>query len=209
MSGAGTESYGDLLVTSVVVLAVVCVAAFVIVRIAGRWLTTGRSKGAQLLDVIARLPLEPRRSLYVVAVGGKTLLVGTSEMGMSLLTELDGHEVHARTPERTSFADLVKSAWSRRRGLHVTDPASAPAAADALTPRYGAAAATGGAGVGNAAVAASAAQGPELAAVGGGAGTAPRAPVVVVPVAASRASGPTEAGVASAASAGPREDGSS
>jgi flagellar biogenesis protein FliO len=110
-------SYGDLLVTSLVVLAGVCIAAFVIVRVFGRFLATGRVRGAHLLDVIARVPLEPRRSLYVVEVAGKTLLVGTSEMGLSVLSELDGAEVRSRVVERPSFGELVKQAWSRRKGL--------------------------------------------------------------------------------------------
>src|SRR6185436_9674865 len=85
-----------------------------------------RVRGAHLLDVIARVPLEPRRSLYVVEVAGKTLLVGTSEMGLSVLSELDGGEVRARAVERPSFGELVRAAWSRRRGLR---GAGGPAAA--------------------------------------------------------------------------------
>jgi len=115
--GAAAASYGDLLVTSLLVLGAVCVAAFLLVRLVGRFLATGRVRGAHLLDVIARVPLEPRRSLYVVEVAGKTLLVGTSEMGLSVLSELDGGEVRARAAERQSFGDLVRAAWSRRRGL--------------------------------------------------------------------------------------------
>jgi len=110
-------SYGDLLVTSLIVLGGVCVAAYVLVRLVGRFLATGRVRGAHLLDVIARVPLEPRRSLYVVEVAGKTLLVGTSEMGLSVLSELDGGEVRARAVDRPSFGELVRAAWSRRRGL--------------------------------------------------------------------------------------------
>jgi flagellar biogenesis protein FliO len=113
-NGAAAASYGDLLVTSLLVLGGVCIAAFVIVRLFGRFLATGRVRGAHLLDVVARVPLEPRRSLYVVAVAGKTLLVGTSEMGLSVLSELDPGEVRARVVERPSFADLVRSAWARR-----------------------------------------------------------------------------------------------
>jgi flagellar protein FliO/FliZ len=112
------SSYGDLLVTSLVVLGGICVAAFMVVRLAGRFLATGRSRGTHLLDVVARLALEPKRSLYVVEVAGKTLLVGTSEMGLSLLAELDGGEVRARVVERPNFGELVRSAWQRRRGAN-------------------------------------------------------------------------------------------
>ncbi|HEX4418000.1 MAG TPA: flagellar biosynthetic protein FliO [Kofleriaceae bacterium] len=116
-TGAAGASYGDLLVTSLLVLGGVCVAAFVVVRLLGRLLSTGRARGAHLLDVIARLPLEPRRSLYVVQVAGKTLLVGTSEMGLSVLSELDAGEVRTRTQvaDRPSFGELVRTAWLRRR----------------------------------------------------------------------------------------------
>lgn len=115
MPGTGAASYGDLLITSLVVLAGVCIAAFVVVKVVGRFLATGRMRGGHLLDVVARLPLEPRRSLYVVEVAGKTLLVGTSEMGLSVLSELDGEEVKARAVPKQSFGDLVKSAWLRQR----------------------------------------------------------------------------------------------
>src|SRR5205085_3322504 len=119
----GVASYGDLLVTSLVVLVGVCIAAFIVVRVLGRFLATGRVRGAHLLDVVARVPLEPRRSLYVVEVANKTLLVGTSEMGLSVLSELDGAEVRARVVERPTFAELVKQAWARRRGLR-SEPAA-------------------------------------------------------------------------------------
>jgi flagellar protein FliO/FliZ len=112
-TGAGA-SYGDLLVTSLLVLGAVCIAAFVAVRLFGRLLSTGRARGAHLLDVVARVPLEPRRSLYVVEVAGKTLLVGTSEMGLSVLSELDGSEVRARVEARPTFAEMVRSAWDKR-----------------------------------------------------------------------------------------------
>ena len=134
MSGGGPASYGDLLVTSVVVLAAVCVAAFVVVRLLGRALSTGRVRGAHLLDVVARVPLEPRRSLYVIEVAGKTLLVGTSEMGLSVLTELDGDEVRARMSTRPSFGDLVKQAWGHRRGLRDGQGEAAPGAVVPLPP---------------------------------------------------------------------------
>ena len=110
--------YGELLISSVVVLAVVCLVAWLVVRYGGRWLVgaRGRSRG---LDVLARLPLEPRRSLYVVEVAGKTLLVGTSEMGLSVLSELDGERVRAdveRGRGGAGFAAALRAAWGRRRG---------------------------------------------------------------------------------------------
>ena len=126
MPGSGeAASYGDLLTTSLLVLGGVCVAAFVAVRFLGRFLATGSRRGAHLLDVIARVPLEPRRSLYVVEVAGKTLLVGTSEMGLSVLSELDRDAVQARVVDQrpTTFAELVRNAWLKRKAKGAVDVA--------------------------------------------------------------------------------------
>lgn len=125
-TGAGDASYGDLLVTSLLVLGAVCVVAFVVVRVAGRWLATGRVRGAHVLDVVARVPLEPRRSLYIVEVAGKSLLVGTSEMGLSVLSELDRDQVRAQVAARPTFGELVRDAWQRRKKPAAPDSKDAP-----------------------------------------------------------------------------------
>jgi len=108
--------YGGLLVTTVVLL-VVCVVAYVVVRLLRRGLE-GRAVGEQVVTVVARVPLEPRRSLYVVRVAGRTLLLGASEMGLGLVTELDGEAIPEDvrpTSAGRRFADLVTAAWTRRR----------------------------------------------------------------------------------------------
>jgi hypothetical protein len=78
-----------------------------------------------LLEVIARQPLEPRRSLYVVRAGTRTLLVGTSELGVTMLTELEGvlapgQETGPVPNGQGGFAELVRQAalrWGQgRRG---------------------------------------------------------------------------------------------
>jgi flagellar protein FliO/FliZ len=106
-----------MLVGSLLVLGLVCVVAWLVVRIGTRRFF-GPHRGG-VLDVVARVPLEPRRSLYVVEVAGKTLLVGTSEMGLSVLSELDGERVRTDL-ERPSppsslaaFADALRAALGR------------------------------------------------------------------------------------------------
>jgi flagellar biogenesis protein FliO len=111
MSGAEPGGYGDLLVTALIVLVAGCVAMLVIVRVAGRW-SAGRAARPGLLDIVARVPLEARRSLYIVDVAGKVLLVGTSELGLTVLSELDRERVRA-VPPPLSFAELVRSAVQR------------------------------------------------------------------------------------------------
>jgi hypothetical protein len=65
-----------------------------------------------------------------VEVAGKTLLVGTSEMGLSVLSELDAAEVKSRVVPQQSFADLVRGAWQRRRGLAKASAAATASGAD-------------------------------------------------------------------------------
>jgi flagellar biogenesis protein FliO len=92
------------------------VAAWLIVRFGTKRLWGARGSG--VLDVVARVPLEPRRSLYVVEVGGKTLLVGTSEMGLAGGGELDGERIKAdlgARPAARGFAEALRAAWDRRR----------------------------------------------------------------------------------------------
>lgn len=107
--------YGELALTALLVLVVVCVVLLVVARYAGRWLG-GRRDGDALVKVRARVPLEPRRALYVIEVGGRTLLVGSSEGGISVLSELDGDAVaaEAATPAGGGFAALVAQAIRRR-----------------------------------------------------------------------------------------------
>jgi flagellar protein FliO/FliZ len=131
--GASGGAYGELLVTSLVVLVGVCVLAYVVVRVARRWLGAPRG-AAGVLDVIARLPLEPRRSLYIVDVAGKALLVGTSEMGLTVLSELDREQVRARPVVKQTFAEMVQAAWARRKAKRagtVAPPASMEAVTEA------------------------------------------------------------------------------
>jgi len=55
--------------------------------------------------------------------------VGTSEMGLSVLTELDAHEVEARRVVQPSFGEMVRGAWLRRKASKPADAKTDEAAA--------------------------------------------------------------------------------
>ena len=99
-------SYGWLLTKTVLVLIGVCLLAF-----AGlRWLAKLHGQRAVgQMQVLAKLPLEPRRSMFVVKVGERGLIVGTSESGMNALGELTAAELLAFevTPDQTTSEDVV------------------------------------------------------------------------------------------------------
>jgi len=117
-SGAG---YGELMLTSLLVLLVVCLVAWAALRWLGRWME-GRRVGTGV-TVVGRVPLEPRRSLYVVEAGGRRLLIGSSEGGVTLLTELEAEaatvEMKPAARRGAGFGELVAQAIAarvRRRG---------------------------------------------------------------------------------------------
>jgi flagellar protein FliO/FliZ len=124
-SGAG---YGELMLTSLLVLVVVCVVAWAALKWLGRWME-GRRVGSGV-TVVGRVPLEPRRSLYVVEAGGRRLLIGSSEGGVTLLTELEAEVAPPEVkPGPRGFAELVSQAIAarvRRRAARRPEATTAP-----------------------------------------------------------------------------------
>ena len=81
---------GAVLVQTVFVLLGVCLLAVVVLRWgAARF---GGIGDATPMEVMARLPLEPRRSLLVVRVGSRTLMLASSEAGVQAVGELDADD---------------------------------------------------------------------------------------------------------------------
>jgi flagellar biosynthetic protein FliO len=109
--------YGEFLLTSLLVLVAVCVLAWVVLKFGLRRLYPGaKTGGAGPIKVVARLPLEPRQTLYIVEVGGKTMLLGSGDRPVSLLTELDAEAVEravAAAPQPRSFADVLRRITGR------------------------------------------------------------------------------------------------
>ena len=87
-SGAGGASFFMMFVQTMLALGFVCGLAYVIFRWLLPRLQVGRSAG-RMVRVVDRASLDVRRSLYVVEVAGRWLLVASSEAGLQLLSELD------------------------------------------------------------------------------------------------------------------------
>jgi flagellar biosynthetic protein FliO len=115
----GTElpGYGAFLIETLAILTVVCALAWLILRYGVK---RGGLRRTGPLAVIARLPLEPRRTLYVVEAPGKTLLIGVSEGSIATLAELDPAEVAsalaaaAAGDRGRSFVEVWRSARASR-----------------------------------------------------------------------------------------------
>jgi flagellar biosynthetic protein FliO len=113
--GAPAElpSLGGSIAVSFLSLGLVCLLAWVALRFLARR-GIGRASGP--LQVLARCPLEPRRSVYVIEAGGRCFLVGVGDGPMALLAELDAAAVKAALPEPApggGFGEVLAKAIAR------------------------------------------------------------------------------------------------
>jgi flagellar biosynthetic protein FliO len=107
LPGVGWESFA----LSFASLGVVClVAYFALKLLAGKGL--GRARGA--IRVVARCPLEPRRSVYVIEAAGRCFLVGVGDGPMAVLAELDKAALPKDVPAATPrFAEVLARVLGR------------------------------------------------------------------------------------------------
>jgi flagellar protein FliO/FliZ len=106
---ADPSPFLDLAVTLLAFLAVILLA-----WLGARWLLRrlyGPGAGGGRVRVVERVPLEPRRTLYLVEAGEKLLLVGVTEHDIRVLGEFKRDELPAPPPvERRTFLDVLRSA---------------------------------------------------------------------------------------------------
>ncbi len=104
-----TTSYGASLLQTLLALGAVCLLAWVVLR----W---GAKKGLMLggrgrhIQIIERVALDPRRSLSLVRVGEKLLLIGVGDgAAPTLLKELSERDLaEGEIAPSTSFRDVLK-----------------------------------------------------------------------------------------------------
>jgi flagellar biogenesis protein FliO len=102
-------------------LGVVCLVAWGALRLlAGRGV--GKANGA--VRVLARCPLEPRRSVYVIEAAGRSFLIGVGEGPMTVLAELDGEKLKSALPGAASskFAPKFAEVLARALGQKPKEP---------------------------------------------------------------------------------------
>jgi len=100
--------YASYIVQTIVTLLAVCALAFVILYGARR-LGIGRPKGP--IELVGLLPLDARRSIYLIKVAGQVIVVGASEAGFTKLGEISASDLPADVPAEASgapFADILQ-----------------------------------------------------------------------------------------------------
>jgi flagellar protein FliO/FliZ len=71
-----------------------------------RRLGLGRPSGP--IELMGHLPLDARRAVYLIKVGGQVLVVGVGDGGMTKLAELPAAELPIAAPPRgATFGDVL------------------------------------------------------------------------------------------------------
>jgi flagellar biogenesis protein FliO len=100
-------------VVETVITLMAVVALSIVLLSALRRVGVGKAVGP--LELLARLPLEGRRAVYLVRVGETIYVLGASDNAIQKLGELpQGSLPPDPAPERQSFADVLKRAVGLR-----------------------------------------------------------------------------------------------
>lgn len=113
-------SYGSYLLETFLMLVCVCGAAWAIL-FGARKLGFGRARGP--ISLLGQLPLDARRSVFLVRVGPKVLVVGASEAGLSKLSEMDASELDTSTEKAapstgTPFKDVLAQVLTKKESAN-------------------------------------------------------------------------------------------
>jgi len=98
--------------TLVTLLAIV--ALCVLVLVGARRAGMGRAGGP--LELVGRLPLDARRAVYLVRVGGTIYVMGASEAGIAKLGEVaeSALDLTSRANESSSFREVLSRALGKK-----------------------------------------------------------------------------------------------
>src|SRR5688500_2478214 len=98
--------------TLVMLLGVATLAVFVLML--GRRVGVGRAQGP--VELVGRLPLDARRVVYLVRVGGRVLVLGGSEAGLQKLGEAAENEIELPPPGTgpKTFREVLDELMARR-----------------------------------------------------------------------------------------------
>lgn len=115
-------NYGSYLLETFLMLVCVCGAAWAIL-FGARKLGFGRAKGP--ISLLGQLPLDARRSIFLVRVGSRVLVVGASEAGLSKLSEMTSEELQPSvsgpaSAKAASFKDVLTKALAKEQ--HEAEP---------------------------------------------------------------------------------------
>ena len=86
-------SYGSLLLQTILALLLVCVLAYVLLRYGLKWLLPKREGSLGAMDVVDRLPLDGRRTLYLVKLGERVFVLAATDSQIQSVGEVSADEI--------------------------------------------------------------------------------------------------------------------
>lgn len=108
---------------------VLAVLLLVGLGVAATLLTRRRATRTRMIRIVETASIGPRRSLVVACIGGRTMVLGVSEAGVSLLDAQAGTIAAPAVPEKSQSATLEEAVFGLRGiGRMETQAASAPSA---------------------------------------------------------------------------------
>ena len=112
-------------VVETVITLMAVVALSIVLLSALRRVGVGKATGP--LELVARLPLEGRRAVYLVRVGETVYVLAASENAIQKLGELpQGSLPREPSPEQQSFAQVLRRAMGLRASTSSRAPAQPP-----------------------------------------------------------------------------------
>ena len=118
--GGGGMNFFLMLLQTMLALGLVCGIAYAVFRWILPRLSLARS-ASSMVRVVDRINLDARKSLYVIEVAGRWMLIASSEAGVHLVSELDAktaeeaaEEVARQRPGFGASTAAVRSAFADR-----------------------------------------------------------------------------------------------
>ncbi len=120
-SGAATVSIIKMLAALVVVIGCIYLAIYLLKKLMGRRYTGNRKD--HLLEILETAYIDPKKSLSLVRVADRSVLIGVTDNQISMLTELDSEKTQTITSMADSsrqtggFGDMLRSASNRLKDM--------------------------------------------------------------------------------------------
>jgi flagellar biogenesis protein FliO len=113
-SGDAAESLGLVLVKMLLGLGVTIGVIYLSLAYVARRLQQFPALKGSVLKIVERVPLEPRRTLFLVEAAGDFLVIGAGEGPMALIAKLDSEKARAAMAEaKAAAAGAPKPFWLR------------------------------------------------------------------------------------------------
>ncbi len=98
-SSSGSLGFGALMLEAAIALTLILGLFLIVARFLPRWLGRAHDVPAEPIEVLAARRLDGRRSVYLLRVEGRRVLVGSSEAGLRALDHWSGEDAGSLSQE--------------------------------------------------------------------------------------------------------------